>query len=565
MSNPLKLVAFALFLFSCSIAFSACDDSNDNANEFQGGDEEFVLEEEFDLPDLEEETSESEEQSPEIEEDVAETEEENVPVTLDQKLDAQFELYGEARTKIITRVVEEDGVVTRDEWEEWLTPDTSYTMTEDDLTELQQRHTDLIATARTEAIASSTLDLDEIRQSTTEVERYCTELPKGGMIHIHPSGTRDRETVVALLEELNPTVNGADILEEANDGVLTMLYNEEVTFLTDLPVKHYLEYDEAEKVAIQDLFFLPVDPPTHDFVRFEAMFSIADVLLEQDETKLDWVEEKTYVDFLERAALYHVSYVEFTSVMWPDTVTFEQLHTWAEDWYASTGVTVRWNSAFVRTLDYDTNTAWTNAFIGILENNSYTELVGIDLLANETHTPALDTGQNIYVPILDAVQDGRISIHRTMHAGELGDVRNVRDAMIMGAERVGHGVLLREDPITLEYATQVQLPIEINLYSNYRLQVEEDFSKHPFLNYLRLGLPVSLSTDDEGMFVTDIVQECIVAVTNTDITHAEIKRMAYNSLETAFADDTLKTGLIEKLDTDFVQFESDWFQYATGE
>ena len=561
MVHEWKSIALVVFLSLALVGLWGCDDSDDG-NEYIGDEDTTEVEEEdFDWMDGPEIVNES----PELEEEIVEAEEEVVTATLDEKLEAQFDLYEQARTAIITRVVDETGVVTRDEWEEWLTPEADYVLSDDDLTDLRQSHQDIIATGRTQAIADSTLDLEQFRDNATEVQRYCTELPKGGMIHIHPSGTRDRDTVIALLEELNPTVDGADILEEANDGVLTMLYDDEVTYLTNLPVKKYLEYEEADRTKIQDLFFLPDNPPTHDFVRFEAMFSIADVLLEQDETKLDWVEEKTYLDFLQRAALYKVSYVEFTSVMWPDTATFEQLHTWAEDWYTTTGVTVRWNSAFVRTLDYDTNTTWTNNFIGILKENSYTELVGIDLLANETNTSALETGQNIYIPILDAINDGEMSIHRTMHAGELGDIRNVRDAMIMGAERVGHGVLLWQDPIGLEYARRASLPIEINLYSNYRLQVEEDFSKHPFLSYLRMGMPVSLSTDDEGMFVTDIVNECVVAVTYTDITHAEVKQMAYNSLQTSFADDTLKNGLIEKLDTDFTQFESDWSQYATVE
>ncbi len=545
--DNVKSIFFFLLLLSALIGLSACGDSGDDSDLGDG--------------DQDQDREESDGDSENIDGDGDSSGES----ALDGKLDAQFDLYDEVRAKIVARVVEENGVVTREQWEGWLAPEAKDTVDEDDLAELRQRHQEIIDQSRTEAVAASTLDLDLFRQDTSEVERYCSDIPKGGMLHIHPTGTRDRDTIVALLEELNPTVDGPAILVKANDGVLTMMYDAEVAFLTDLPVRKYLEYDAAQKAAVQDLFFLPTDPPTHDFMRFEAMFSIGDMLLEQDQTKLDWVEQKTYLDFLERAARYHVSYVEFTSVMWPNADTFERLHDWAEDWYTETGVTVRWNSAFVRTLDYDTNTNWTETFIGILKDHSYPELVGIDLLANETNTPALETGQNIYIPILDAVTQGEFSIHRTMHAGELGDIRNVRDAMIMGAERVGHGVLLWQDPVSLEYARRErQLPIEINLYSNYRLRVEEDFSKHPFLSYLRLGLPVSLSTDDEGMFITDIAKECIVAVTHTDITHAEIKRMAYNSLETAFADEALKGDLIEKLDTDFGQFESDWSAYATG-
>lgn len=484
-------------------------------------------------------------------------------LTLSDKLAHQFALYDEAQEKILDRMTARKSVkVSREEWEAWLTPEEGLALTDADMEALIQRQEAVIAQSRLEALAKTSLDLDLIRGDKDLVEQYCYQLPKGGMLHIHPGGTRNAQTIKEILEEVNPVIDGPTLLLTANDGVLTMLYDDEIAFLENLPVKAYLDFSEAEKEAIQALFLLPEDPPTHDFMRFEALFSISDIL-DSDPDKVDWVEEKTYLDFLERAAAQNVSYVEFTSVMWPDADTFDQLEVWADEWLARTGVTVRWNSAFVRTLPYDTNTAWTQAFIDLVEVHPCDVLVGIDLLANETNTPALDTGQNIYIPVLEAVLNGRISMHRTMHAGELGLVHNVRDAMILGAERVGHGVLMDQDPLTLEYARLVRrLPVEINLYSNYRLRVITDWAEHPFLDYLRLGLPISLSTDDEGMFITDICNECMVAVQNSDITHEEMRQMSFNALETAFASEDVKQALLEDLEDDFLDFEADWASIA---
>ncbi|MFK5953958.1 MAG: hypothetical protein QM498_12925 [Desulfobacterium sp.] len=481
-------------------------------------------------------------------------------VLIDEKLQTQFGLYGETQDKAIERVVEQGGIILREEWESWLTPAPEDLLSEDELAQIADRQQQTIEANRLKAMQSVSLDLDLIRNDPSKLEQYCLEFPKGALLHIHPTGTRNRQTVQEILEVVNPVVDGPEILVDANDGELSMLYPDEVAYLSNLPALNYLDYDEENKERILGFFFLPDDPPTHDFMRFEAIFTIND-LLNQDVSMQEWVEEKTYLDFLYRCAEQNVSYVEFTRVMWPDPLTFEQLHTWAEAWYEETGVIVRWNSAFIRTLDFDSNTAWTREFINVLENNHYPELTGIDLLANEADTPALETGQNIYVPILAANEQGTIEIHRTMHAGELGDVRNVRDAMIMGVERVGHGVLLAQDPLSLEYAVQEKvLPIEINIYSNYRLQVNEDFSKHPFLDFLRLGLPISLSTDDEGMFVTDIANEYKIAITYTDITHEELKQMAFNSIETAFADEAVKSELLIKLSQEFEQFEEKWSQ-----
>lgn len=484
-------------------------------------------------------------------------------VLIDEKLQIQFALYEEAQEKAVQRVAELGGWIERNEWESWLTPASGDALTDDELRQLTERQETTVRESRADALQAVELDLDLIRNNEEALDRYCMEFPKGGMLHIHPSGTRNRRTVREILETVNPVINGPEILLDANDGDLSILYPDEIDYLANLPVLNYLDYGDEDQRSILDFFFLPENPSTHDFKRFEAIFTIND-LLEQDPSMQEWVEEKTYLDFLERCAAQNISYIEFTRVMWPDPLTFEQLQPWAEAWYQKTGVRVRWNSAFIRTLDFDANTEWTQGLLDILEVGSYPELVGIDLLANETDTPALETGQNIYLPILAANRQGLLHLHRTMHAGELGDIRNVRDAMIMGVERVGHGVLLAQDPIALEYAVREKnLPIVINLYSNYRLQVNVDFSKHPFINYLRLGLPVSFATDDEGMFVTDIVNEYKIAIRNTDITHGELKQMAYNSIETAFCDDTLKTDLLLKLTRDLERFEEKWRQELT--
>jgi adenosine deaminase len=142
-----------------------------------------------------------------------------------------------------------------------------------------------------------------------------------------------------------------------------------------------------------------------------------------------------------------------------------------------------------------------------------------------------------------------------MHAGELGDGRNPRDGLIMGAERLGHAVALAQDPVTLEYAARHRVPLEINLVSNLRLQVVPSLESHPFLTFLRLGLPVSLSTDDEGIFATDIVNECRVAIESSDVTYAELKQMAYNSVTTAFLPEPDRAALVTRLEAQFAAFE----------
>ena len=98
----------------------------------------------------------------------------------------------------------------------------------------------------------------------------------------------------------------------------------------------------------------------------------------------------------------------------------------------------------------------------------------------------------------------------SLHAGELTiglvppkDLRfHIRDAIdVAGANRIGHGVdLLYEDApyALLEDMVARDILVEINLTSNAVILGVEG-PDHPFETYLAAGVPLTLSTDDEGV------------------------------------------------------------------
>jgi adenosine deaminase len=75
---------------------------------------------------------------------------------------------------------------------------------------------------------------------------------------------------------------------------------------------------------------------------------------------------------------------------------------------------------------------------------------------------------------------------------------------------------------------------------------------------LRLGLRVSLATDDEGILGNDIVNEYAMAIAHSDITYEELKAMTMNSVETSFLDADSRRRLGEDLNRDFERFERAW-------
>ena len=74
--------------------------------------------------------------------------------------------------------------------------------------------------------------------------------------------------------------------------------------------------------------------------------------------------------------------------------------------------------------------------------------------------------------------------------------------------------------------------VEINLISNLLLEYVKDYSQHPFPEYLRIGIPVALSTDDRGMWDSNMTDEYFVAVREFNLSWSEIVQLGRNSLST---------------------------------
>jgi len=146
----------------------------------------------------------------------------------------------------------------------------------------------------------------------------------------------------------------------------------------------------------------------------------------------------------------------------------------------------------------------------------------------------------------------------SIHAGEMdGPDRNVRDVLLLGATRIGHGVNLIKDPDTLLLLQNSRrVLVEINLISNRLLEFTPDLSKHPFPEYLRTGVPVCLNTDDRGMWDSNLTDEYYTAVTNFNLSWDEIRQLSHNSLAYAFVQPEVKARLLAEYDQALAAFEA---------
>lgn len=136
-------------------------------------------------------------------------------------------------------------------------------------------------------------------------------------------------------------------------------------------------------------------------------------------------------------------------------------------------------------------------------------------------------------------------VHLSLHAGELapglvapeGLRFHIREAVeVAHAERIGHGVdaLYEDRPAELlkELAAR-HVSVEINLTSNDVILGVKG-SDHPLAAYRAAGVPLTLSTDDEGVSRIDLTHEYVRAVLEQHLSYADLKTMARASLEHSF-------------------------------
>lgn len=184
-------------------------------------------------------------------------------------------------------------------------------------------------------------------------------------------------------------------------------------------------------------------------------------------------------------------------------------------------------------------------------------VVGVDLVGPEELGPPIQ-----FFPALRDLGRQYPRVKLTLHAGEMDRPNlDVRDSILLGATRIGHATNLFKDPTltqevvdTVSLLRRLDILIEVCLTSN-ELLVLPPRTLHPFLKYLRDGLPLSLNTDDGGIFDTDLTREFAKAVRMADLTWAQVKQLSRNSLQYSFAREADRDLLLRRWAARMEQFE----------
>ena len=151
----------------------------------------------------------------------------------------------------------------------------------------------------------------------------------------------------------------------------------------------------------------------------------------------------------------------------------------------------------------------------------------------------------------------------SIHAGESDEPNtHIKDTLLLGADRIGHGYNLIKDPDTLLLMRKSPYLVEINLISNLLLEYAESIDEHPFPEYLRTGVPVTLSTDDRGMWSSNLTDEYYVAVSHFNLSWDELVELNTNAITHSFMTDEDRDTLLLRLKKETQRFIDNRLNYT---
>ena len=155
-------------------------------------------------------------------------------------------------------------------------------------------------------------------------------------------------------------------------------------------------------------------------------------------------------------------------------------------------------------------------------------VVAFDLAGGEKGNPA-----SLHAAAFKYAREHNLAV--TVHAGEGDGAESIRQAVhVCGANRIGHGTRLIEDPDLTQYVNDRRIALEVCLTSNVQTKVADSYATHPFREYFDRGLNVTLNTDNRLMSGTTLTDEYVYAAEHLGFTIDELAGIALNGFESAF-------------------------------
>jgi len=438
---------------------------------------------------------------------------------------------------------------------------------------------------------------EQAKTNEAELRAFVQDMPKGGDLHNHLFGAVYAESWIRYAEEDGLCVDkeGLALRFPSSDGCVAPLMGAKEA-LTDQKLRN----DLIDRFSLRD--FTPYAGwGGHDqfFRTFGSMVALPSRFgdMVADSANLAGRQNIAYLELLHTMELFDtilpmVGGIEMTGDAEADYKTLmasefgtelpnmvaraiegtniamarvnELLECGTENAQPGCAVEIRFQNQPVRTLPK--SAVYAHNIFGWYLMKEDSRWVGTNLVAPEDDYISL-TNYMDHMEQLGYLYDTLGPRNISLHAGELSlglvhpkELRfHITEAVKTArAKRIGHGTdIIYETGYKdlLKHMAENEIMVEVNLTSSEQiLGVKGD--EHPYKIYKKAGVPMALSTDDEGVARIDLTHEYIKGVHELGLDYNDLKRMTYNSLKYAFLDDETKAKLIDDLDARFASFEA---------
>jgi len=175
-----------------------------------------------------------------------------------------------------------------------------------------------------------------------------------------------------------------------------------------------------------------------------------------------------------------------------------------------------------------------------LEFKNWIAAVGLD--SSELGFPP-----EIFAPVFDRAR--REGFKTVAHAGEEGPAEYIWQALsLLKVDRIDHGIRCVEDAALVEYLVKHQIPLTVCPLSNIKLGVFDHLGQHNLMQMLKLGLCVTVNSDDPAYFGGYLEENFRALYEALGIGSQDIHKLARNAFRASFLESAEKKQYLNELD-----------------
>lgn len=146
---------------------------------------------------------------------------------------------------------------------------------------------------------------------------------------------------------------------------------------------------------------------------------------------------------------------------------------------------------------------------------------------------------------------GEKNIPIIIHAGEAAGADSIRQALQLGAVRIGHGIHAIEDAELMELLKEKNIFLEMCYTSNLQTKAANDLECYPLNAFLENGLPITINTDNMTVSNTTLKKEYQLLQKQFSLDPDTLQNLALSSAEAAFVSEQERERLKNRIRNEF--------------